>query len=74
MSQNVVFSVALHKSNVRIQKKKRNYIYSYLKIKSKKGKIDRRVSMFLIRRLKTKKLEMFLMQSGRTLQDLPHDK
>ena len=42
MSQNVVFSEVLHKSNVRIQKKSNNK-YSYLKIKRKKGKIDKRL-------------------------------
>lgn len=53
----MVFSEALHKSNVRIQKRK--YKYSYLKIRSKKGNIDKKVYMILIRRLKTKKSEMF---------------
>ena len=42
----MVFSEALHKSNVRMQKKK----------KVKKGNIDKRVYMFLIRCLKTKKV------------------
>ena len=66
MSRNVVFIEALDKCSVRIQKRK--YKYSYLKIKSKKGNIDNRVYMFLIRHLKTKKLEMFLMTSGRAFQ------
>ena len=35
---------------------------------TEKGNIDRRDYMFLIRRLKTKKLEMFLMPSGRAFQ------
>ena len=58
----MVFSEVLHKSNIRIQKRK--YKYSYLKKRVKRATSIKEDYMFLIRRLKTKKSEMFLMPSG----------